>query len=188
LIGLGEASVVGKVVPYRRRNRAWRPSDSRRQRAAKAGSPFTPLYLLVLVSGLGWLWFEFGEPVRARISHTIAGQRIEECGLSTRSTCVIDGDTIEHQGWRVRLADINTPEIGGAQCTHELTLALKAKSRLIELMNDGPFDVVASGVRDEDTYGRKLRVLERDGTSLGNTLVAEGLAHRWNGYRQSWCG
>ena len=178
---------MGKAVPYRRRNRVWRPSDSRRQRATKSLTPFAPLYLLVIVSGLGWLWFEFGEPIQARISNTIAGQRIEECSLSTRSTCVIDGDTIEHQGWRVRLADINTPEIGGAQCQRELALALKAKTRLIELMNQGPFDVVTASARDEDTYGRKLRVLERNGTSLGDTLVAEGLAHRWNGYRQNWC-
>jgi endonuclease YncB( thermonuclease family) len=180
-------SVVGKVVPYRRRNRVWRPSDSRRQRAAKVVSPFTPLYLLVVVSGLGWLWFEFGEPVRDRISATLAGPQVGECGTLSVGTCVVDGDTIEHLGWRVRLADINTPEIGGAQCQRELALGLRAKQRLIELMSEGPFEIVSVGDRDTDVYGRKLRLVERHGESLGNRLVSEGLAHRWNGYRQNWC-
>jgi endonuclease YncB( thermonuclease family) len=43
------------------------------------------------------------------------------------------------------------------------------------------------GARDEDAYGRKLRVLERNGRSLGMVLVEEGLAHRWRGYKESWC-
>jgi micrococcal nuclease len=48
--------------------------------------------------------------------------------------------------------------------------------------------VVRSGLRDEDRYGRKLRTIERDGRSLGDVLVAEGLARPWDGARRSWCG
>ena len=178
---------MGKVVPYRRRNRIWRPSQSRRERQA-ARSPFLPLYLLALVSGLGWLWFQFGEPVRERVALTLGGDGIGDCAGRGGRICVVDGDTIEHLGWRVRLADINTPEIGDAQCARERALGLQAKQRLIALMREGPFELVRVGERDEDAYGRKLRVLERDGASLGEVLIAEGLAHRWNGYRQSWCG
>lgn len=179
---------MGKVVPYRRRKRVWRPSQSRRERQAKSLSPFAPLYLLVVVSGLGWLWFQYGAPVRERIELTLSGESVGDCQSTNGLVCVVDGDTIEHHGWRVRLADINTPEIGGAQCARERMLGLQAKQRLIALMNEGPFELVRRGARDEDIYGRKLRVLERDGASLGDTLVAEGLAHPWRGYRQSWCG
>ena len=46
-------------------------------------------------------------------------------------------------------------------------------------------------VIDGDTiwyvYGRKLRQITRGGTSLGEVLVAEGLAERWIGYRRNWC-
>jgi endonuclease YncB( thermonuclease family) len=42
--------------------------------------------------------------------------------------------------------------------------------------------------RDADRYGRKLRVVTRNGRSLGDILVAEGLARRWDGRRRSWCG
>jgi micrococcal nuclease len=55
-------------------------------------------------------------------------------------------------------------------------------------MNEGPFEFARSGPRDEDRYGRKLRVLVRDGRSLGDILVAEGLARRWDGARRGWCG
>jgi endonuclease YncB( thermonuclease family) len=37
-------------------------------------------------------------------------------------------------------------------------------------------------------YGRKLRVISRNGRSVADALVAEGLARRWDGARRSWCG
>jgi endonuclease YncB( thermonuclease family) len=54
------------------------------------------------------------------------------------------------------------------------------------LLNAGPFTLVAA-TRDQDQYGRKLRTVSRGGRSLGDVLVAEGLARRWNGPRGSWC-
>ena len=53
------------------------------------------------------------------------------------------------------------------------------------LVNDGAFALARWDGRDEDQYGRKLRV--RDGQSLGMVLVAEGLARPWDGARRSWC-
>lgn len=53
-------------------------------------------------------------------------------------------------------------------------------------MNAGPFQL-ASVDSDEDRYGRKLRVLVRRGRSLGDQLVAEGLARNWDGRRHPWC-
>jgi endonuclease YncB( thermonuclease family) len=41
--------------------------------------------------------------------------------------------------------------------------------------------------RDEDRYGRKLRILTRGGQSLGELLVEEGLARYYEGGRRSWC-
>jgi endonuclease YncB( thermonuclease family) len=54
-------------------------------------------------------------------------------------------------------------------------------------MNAGSFDVVRVGSRHEDRYGCKVRIIERDGRSLGSVLVAEKLARRWDGARRSWC-
>jgi endonuclease YncB( thermonuclease family) len=65
-------------------------------------------------------------------------------------------------------------------------LGRQATSRLTQLLNAGPFSL-APADRDEDRYGRKLRIVERDGRSVGAQLVAEGLAEEWKGYRRSWC-
>jgi endonuclease YncB( thermonuclease family) len=41
--------------------------------------------------------------------------------------------------------------------------------------------------RDQDQYGRDLRIVTRSGQSLGAQLVDEGLAEEWQGYRWDWC-
>ncbi|MFN3321791.1 MAG: thermonuclease family protein, partial [Allorhizobium sp.] len=41
--------------------------------------------------------------------------------------------------------------------------------------------------RDMDRYGRKLRTVTRGEQSIGEMLVAEGLARRWNEARRDWC-
>ncbi len=110
------------------------------------------------------------------------------CDVAMQRNCVIDGDTIRYNGTKIRLADIDAPEVRDFKCVSELALGRRATKRLLDLMNAGPFDVVRAGDRDRDRYGRDLRVVERDGRSLGGILVAEGLARRWDGGRRGWCG
>lgn len=100
---------------------------------------------------------------------------------------VMDGDTFDYRGERIRVADIDTPEREG-RCPAETTLAARATARMRALLNAGPFELhpLASG-RDEDRYGRKLRIVTRGGRSLGDQLVAEGLARTWSGRREPWC-
>ena len=109
------------------------------------------------------------------------------CAGRSQLNCVVDGDTIWHGGIKIRIADIDTPEVFSPKCASEAALGRRATERLLELINAGPFEVVRSG-RDADRYGRKLRMLERHGRSLGEILVAEGLARRWDGARRGWCG
>jgi micrococcal nuclease len=100
---------------------------------------------------------------------------------------VIDGDTFDYGGTRVRIADIDTPEVQG-RCADESALAARATARLRTLLAAGPFELRPAGDgRDEDSYGRKLRIVIRHGRSLGGQLVAEGLARTWTGRRQPWC-
>jgi micrococcal nuclease len=110
------------------------------------------------------------------------------CALAPRQDCVIDGDTIRYGGVSIRLEDIDAPETHRPRCAAEAALGRRATERLLELVNAGPFEILRTGVRDEDRYGRKLRILARDGRSLAETLIAEGLARRWDGARRSWCG
>jgi endonuclease YncB( thermonuclease family) len=116
-----------------------------------------------------------------------AGGGYSLCRSAAQRSCVIDGDTIRHNGTKIRIADIDTPEISEPKCASEAALGHRAKERLLELLNAGSFEVIHPGGRDEDVYGRKLRVLRRDGRSIGMVLVDEGLARRWTGSRRSWC-
>jgi len=109
------------------------------------------------------------------------------CSRSNRTNCVVDGDTIHYEGVIIRIEGIDTPETHRAKCDSERALGMRATERLLELINAGPFDIVQKGRRDTDKYGRKLRVLERQGRSLGDILIAEGLARPWEGRRRSWC-
>lgn len=108
------------------------------------------------------------------------------CGDGPRVTCVVDGDTFWHQGVKIRIADIDTPELSPPRCEAERVRGEAAKRRLRELLNTGKFSLVA-GWRDEDRHRRKLRTVTRNGYSIGETLIAEGLARRWDRARRGWC-
>jgi micrococcal nuclease len=108
------------------------------------------------------------------------------CRSGADTDCVVDGDTFRVGDIIVRIADIDTPETRDARCAAERARGEEAKHRLRALLNAGPF-TLGSYPRDEDTYGRKLRIVERDGRSIGMMLVAEGLAREWDGRRHPWC-
>ena len=121
-----------------------------------------------------------GPPVR--VAATSAASSTAAMPAAVR---VIDGDTFDYRGERIRIADIDTPELSG-QCAEERARAGQATRRLRTLLAAGPFELMRLG-RDEDGYGRKLRMVVRDGQSLGDQLVAEGLARTWTGRREPWC-
>ncbi|MDK4743169.1 thermonuclease family protein [Rhizobium sp. CNPSo 3464] len=109
------------------------------------------------------------------------------CGESVRMNCVVDGDTFWFGGEKIRIADIDTPELSPPRCEAERIKGEAAKARLLALLNAGKFSL-SVGLRDEDKYGRKLRTVTREGRSLGDRLIDEGLARRWDGARHGWCG
>lgn len=108
------------------------------------------------------------------------------CGSAKRINCVVDGDTFWLAGEKIRIADIDTPELSPPRCKREEELGLRAKKQLQALLNGGSFELVAGG-RDQDRYGRQLRTVMRDGQSIGDMLVARGLARHWDGGRHGWC-
>ena len=108
------------------------------------------------------------------------------CKSGGGPNCVVDGDTIWYRGSKIRIADIDTPETHQPRCAAEAARGAAATRRLHQLVNAGPFSL-QSIARDEDRYGRKLRILTRGGQSLGELLVEEGLARYYTGGRRSWC-
>lgn len=110
------------------------------------------------------------------------------CDGPVRVNCIVDGDTFWYRGEKIRIADINTPEVSSPGCAYEADLGARATQRLHGLLNAGAFSLEpAPDSPDRDRYGRLLRVVTREGKSVGDVLVSEGLAEEWQGFRREWC-
>ena len=101
---------------------------------------------------------------------------------------VIDGDTIDIGGERVRLVGYDTPETYRARCDYERQLGNMATARLRDLI-DGVKQVDLMLLPGRDKYGRLLGRLYVNRADVGGTLIGEGLARRYEGgRRKGWCG
>ncbi|MEN2787117.1 thermonuclease family protein [Sphingomonas qilianensis] len=146
--------------------------------------------MVMLLAGLtGGVLIDRALPRTATATPTpaaVAGTRFDLCFTGGGTNCVVDGDTFWMAGEKIRIADIDTPETHPSRCALEADLGGRATLRLQQLLNAGPVTLAVAD-RDTDRYGRKLRVVERAGASLGDMLIAEGLARPWTGRRQPWC-
>lgn len=92
----------------------------------------------------------------------------------------IDGDTVQIGGERVRLVQIDTPEIGTcyAEQARRFTQRFIEKEGEVKLVKDTRLD-------NRDTYGRALRYLIKAGRNLNLELVRKGYAKPmfYNGVR-----
>jgi endonuclease YncB( thermonuclease family) len=109
-----------------------------------------------------------------------------------RRIVIIDGDTIDAQGERIRILNIDAPESFRSRCEAELKLALRTKERLADLLRSGPVEIKRQG---QDRYRRTLATLSVREGDVGNILVRERLALPWQDGRaakeerlQTWCG
>lgn len=82
---------------------------------------------------------------------------------------VIDGDTIIVDGERVRLIDVDTPELGTER-------GKDAKWFMIELAYDEWVSMSCDGY---DRYDRRLCLVYVDGVSVSDSLLDAGLATEW---------
>jgi endonuclease YncB( thermonuclease family) len=133
------------------------------------------LIVAALAAGAAGVWWGSGER-----------PRLYEPGACR----AIDGDTLDCAGRRVRLANIDAPELHG-RCPSEIQMAERAKLAAMIALADAPVRVVPDGGPSggKDRYGRLIARVSVDGNDLGATLVAQGLARPYTGgARQGWCG
>jgi endonuclease YncB( thermonuclease family) len=176
-----------QILQFKYRPKQWQAPSRKKQREIYLAVPMW----VALVAGIFYFEHDFGgvQSVNSPMGQSpiTADHKFTFCGGLSQRYCVVDGDTIRFAGIKIRVADIDTPEIHDYKCEQELKRGLRAKSRLLELVNEGPFKIVFTGGDDADQYGRKLRRLMRNGLSLGELLIDEGLARRYAGGRRSWC-
>lgn len=114
----------------------------------------------------------------------IAAVDYDVCGTAKRITCVVDGDTFWVRGEKVRIINIDAPEIQHAKCDAERRLGMVTRQRLGELLSGGRLWLGRDGT---DREGRTLALVRVNGNDLGEVLIAEGLARPWEGSRKEWC-
>jgi endonuclease YncB( thermonuclease family) len=100
---------------------------------------------------------------------------------------VVDGDTIDVNGKRIRLVGFDAPELGDhALCGLERMLAARATSRLRQMIqnsDDIDLQIVDCSCRPGTqgtmacNYKRACGYLTIDGQDVGDVLIAENLAH-----------
>ena len=98
-------------------------------------------------------------------------------GVGSRVAAVSDGDTLAlTTGARVRLVQIDTPELGSGEC-----YSRKAAAELRRLLPAGlPVRLEAdSRLGATDRYGRLLRYVHARGTNVNVALVRRGAATVW---------
>lgn len=90
---------------------------------------------------------------------------------------VIDGDTIEIHGRRIRLSGFDTPE-RGARCG-DVNVYQRAALALSDFIGQRTVTCTPTGV---DNYDRVVASCGVDGTDLGEHVVAQGWGRDWPRY------
>ncbi|EGD58623.1 hypothetical protein Y88_0680 [Novosphingobium nitrogenifigens DSM 19370] len=98
---------------------------------------------------------------------------------------VHDGDTIRCGEERIRISDIDAPELPSSpKCAPDsyrrgwcdFALGRAARNALVAFLGRGPIVVRRIGV---DRYGRTLALVSVNGVDAGEFLVQQHLARRW---------
>ena len=158
------------VIPFRRRAR---------QPPAFLGLVLALVAGAVLGGLLATYWKDISERFAAPSATSPRGQPI-----ARSSVRVVDGDTIDLAGRRVRLIGFNAPETWQPACPTEAELGNRAKRRLREMIarEDLSYLPVACscppGTEGTETcnHGRACGSLFAAGRDVGEILIAEQLA------------
>ena len=165
--------------PAGRRARSARRPASRRTAAAAGWPAIAAALVLVIVAALV-------------LGPEEAADRLRDLVLPDRGGVVLagglqvtDGDTFRIGAERIRVENIDTPELGdGAECLAERRLADLARRHAGVLLSAGEIRVERTGA---DRYGRTLARVSVDGQDFGRAMIGAGLAERWTGRRIDWC-
>lgn len=105
--------------------------------------------------------------------------------LTCQSVTVHDGDSIRCGAERIRIANIDAPEMPDSpKCKDgrrqyawcDFQVAYEAREALSVLLSQGEVKIKRLGI---DSYGRTLARVTVNGIDAGEYLIGNGLARRW---------
>lgn len=133
----------------------------------------TTLRPVALALAVAWSCFSLGGPAL----HAVPASPVPTHGSVTGIARVVDGDTLEIGGTRVRLEGIDAPEAGQSCARAWLgrwDCGAAATNALAKLV--APGEVRCTGVGN-DRYGRLLGICFAGGVEINARMVADG--HAW---------
>jgi endonuclease YncB( thermonuclease family) len=109
------------------------------------------------------------------------------CGSAKQDDCVVAADRFMFHGQKIRLVGVEVPDIKKPRCEAERIKASDAELRVRAFLDSGPFELVSWQGNGDEIDGHKLRDVTRNGRSLADILVNEGLAKRPGAGKGGWC-
>lgn len=174
---------MGKVVRYSRRPR--KPATKPSHRAG-GGARARALLLAVVIGGsaAGYLAYDLATPAPPAPSFGFVSPAASSAPIAGRAS-VIDGDTLEIHGTRIRLHGIDAPESGQACAVQqeEWRCGQKAALALAEKIGQA---IVRCAPRDIDRYNRIVAVCHARGEDLNGWMVASGWALAYRDYSSAY--
>lgn len=117
------------------------------------------------------------------------GYRIPTDPIALRPSDIIvyDADTFDVGNERIRVANLDAPEIGRrADCDEERALGDAATAAVSAIIQNA--NAVTIYPEDErDFFKRVVARIDVDGTDLAQTIIGRGLGRPWRGRSSDWC-
>lgn len=106
---------------------------------------------------------------------------------ATRMPYVIDGDTLAFGHERVRIVNLDAPDVGShASCAQEERLGQAARSYARALIRRAD-SIAIIGREGQDRYGRTLARVLVNGRDFGEIMIATNHGRPWRGRSSDWC-
>ncbi len=165
---------MGKVVQFRRqrerRPKAQRQRQRNHRRGRKLNAPWLPLVALISVAAALYVASEFR-------TNSVDGSGNEIVGRAF----VIDADTVEINGTRIRFYGIDAPE-NGQSCRVQGAWSRCGQLASMALANKIGTRPVTCEPKDRDRYNRVVAVCRVGGEDLNAWMVAKGWAMAYSRY------
>ena len=102
-----------------------------------------------------------------------------------------DGDTcyvtIDNQKEKIRLLELDTPEISKPKCEKEYLRGIEARDFINQLIEDANSIIIETDY-SKDYFGRTLAYLIVDGVDVSSLMIEKGLGVKYQkGIKNNWC-